>query len=186
MEFIEGMDLSLYLRSATALEQGRVVDCIITALDHLATIPLPNKQGPGPIGSGPLQGYLWSDSGIHSSFASISEMDSWMNGILAKYRPSLDDGNFDFTSEKLVLCHTDLAPRNILWLHGQVALLDWGSAGFYPRIFETYVLRTRIDREPIFAKILLRLPEEVKDEKQIQLLGKIELILLRHSNVINL
>lgn len=38
---------------------------------------------------------------------------------------------------ELVLCHLDVAPRNILWREGQAScLIDWASAGFYPRLFE--------------------------------------------------
>jgi len=40
---------------------------------------------------------------------------------------------------KLVLCHLDIAPRNILWLDeddGALCIVDWASAGYYPRIFE--------------------------------------------------
>jgi len=63
-------------------------------------------------------------------------------------------------------------------------VLDWGSAGFYPRLFKTYAFRTRADREPIFTQILSRLDQEY-DESQIQLLSKVERILLLFGDVIN-
>jgi len=73
-----------------------------------------------------------------------------------------------------------------LWLgDGQLALLDWGNAGFYPQVFEVYAFRTRENREPIFAKILSRLTQQEDDEEQIQRLAKIEYILLHHGNSIN-
>jgi hypothetical protein len=113
-------------------------------------------------------------------------MDSWLNDIL-EYQPGLSTDKFDFSSAKLVMCHTDLAPRNILWLgDGLLALLDWGSAGFYPQVFEVYAFRTRVNREAIFAKILPRLTQQEDYEEQIQRLGKIEYILLRNGDSINL
>jgi len=187
MENIKGTDLSAYLKSASSLEQDTVVTYLINALNHLSAIPLPAGQGPGPVGGGPLRGYLWSDGGIGSSFASIPSMENWLNKILADYTPDLHGRQFDFTSEKLVMCHTDFAPRNILRLNdGRLALLDWGSAGFYPSIFEKYAFRTRLNREPIFAKILLRLAQVPNEESQIQLLARIEWILMRYSDAINL
>ena len=186
MEYINGTCLSTYLESATSQDQEAVVDSILKALHHLAALPIPIGQGPGPVGGGPPRGYLWGDSGIVSSFASISEMDSWLNDIL-EYEPQPSRDTFDFKSVKLVMCHTDLAPRNILWLgDGQLALLDWGSAGFYPRVFEVYAFRTRVDREAIFAKILPRLTQQEDYEEQIQCLSKIEKILLRYGDSINL
>lgn len=39
------------------------------------------------------------------------------------------------------MCHLDIAPRNLLYLaDGSVCLLDWATAGFYPRFFEVCVL----------------------------------------------
>jgi len=113
-------------------------------------------------------------------------MESWLNHILLQYQPGNQTRLFDFTAATLVVCHTDLAPRNLLRLDsGKIALLDWGSAGFYPPIFEIYALRTRADREPFFASILDRLRLDEEQEGQIQLLAKIEQILLFYGDIIN-
>lgn len=187
MEYIEGTSLSTYLETATVQEQETAVKCVFKILDHLKTIPLPKGQGPGPIGGGPLRGHLWSDSGIVSRFSSVSEMANWLNQILSDYAPNVQKDSFNFESARPVLCHMDLAPRNILWLGGgQLALLDWGSAGFYPSTFEVYAFRTRINQEPFFAKILPLLPQDESTEQQIQLLAKIEWTLIKYGDIIKL
>jgi len=186
MEYLVGTSLSTYLESASSEEQINLVNSVMEALDHLATLPVPLKQGPGPAGGGSPRGYLWSDTGLSTSFASIFEMESWLNHILLQYQPGNQTRLFDFTAATLVVCHTDLAPRNLLRLDsGKIALLDWGSAGFYPPIFEIYALRTRADREPFFASILDRLRLDEEQEGQIQLLAKIEQILLFYGDIIN-
>jgi hypothetical protein len=58
--------------------------------------------------------------------------------------------------------------------------------GFYPHNFEIYAFTTRVNREPIFTKILARLTQEENYEEQIQRLARIEYILLRHGDSINL
>lgn len=38
---------------------------------------------------------------------------------------------------KQVLCHLDVASRNILWKDSKVpCLIDWAFADYYPRVFE--------------------------------------------------
>ncbi|CZT07040.1 uncharacterized protein RAG0_12643 [Rhynchosporium agropyri] len=187
MEYIDGINMSTYLERSNLGEQNAVVDKIVEALDYLATIPMPVTQGPGPVGGSPPRGYLWSDSGISSSFATISEMQNWLNQLLTDYLPNFQGNILEFTSANLVVCHTDLAPRNILYLRdGRIALLDWGSAGFYPRVFELYALRTRLDREPIFRSIIRRIRKEEEYESQIQLLAQIERILLLYGDIIDI
>ncbi|TVY17709.1 hypothetical protein LARI1_G004603 [Lachnellula arida] len=185
MEFIHGTELSSYLESADAHQQEGVVNGLLQALDDLASVPLPNGQGPGPVGGGPLRGYLWSDSGVNSSFNSVSELGDFLNTI-ADYNPGPKSDRFDFAAAKLVMCHGDLAPRNILQLDdGRLALLDWANAGFYPAVFEIYAFRTRVDREPIFKSLLSRLPQEEKVERQIERLASVEGVLLRQGDAVN-
>ncbi|PBP16597.1 hypothetical protein BUE80_DR012673 [Diplocarpon rosae] len=185
MEYIDGISLSRYLEYATAEEQEAVIDAVVGLLNQLARVPVPAAQGPGPVGGGPPRGYLWSDGGIMSSFESLMDMESWLNRILMDYQPGYKGDLFDFTSSNLYLCHTDLAPRNLIrQQNGQLVVLDWGSAGFFPRVFEIYAFRTRADREPLFTQILSRLDRGC-DEGQIQLLSKIERTLLLFGDGIN-
>jgi hypothetical protein len=94
------------------------------------------NQYPGPLQGGVSHGLLWEDSG-KPSFKTMHQMESWLNVRLPDSVPKL-------TLEKysLVLCHLDLAPRNIIWLaDGSVCFIDWASAGFYPRLFEVCLLK---------------------------------------------
>ncbi|TVY88234.1 hypothetical protein LAWI1_G007368, partial [Lachnellula willkommii] len=60
------------------------------------------------------------------------DLGNFLNTI-ADYNPGPKSDRFDFAAAKLVMCHGDLAPRNILQLDdGRLALLDWANAGFYP------------------------------------------------------
>ena len=55
-----------------------------------------------------------------------------------------------------ILCHMDIAPRNIIIDNrGVIGLLDWGCAGFYPASFETWsiVLEARLRDHPIAADL---------------------------------
>ncbi|KAH7350660.1 hypothetical protein BKA65DRAFT_535790 [Rhexocercosporidium sp. MPI-PUGE-AT-0058] len=64
-------------------------------------------------------------------------MERWFNLRLPDVDPKLS-----FVKYPLVLCHLDLAPRNLVWLaDGSVSILDWSSAGFYPRFFEVCMLK---------------------------------------------
>ncbi len=184
MEFIQGTNLSSYLDSTSTYDQEEVVNGLLQALDYLASVPPPVGNAPGPVGGGSLRGYLWSDNGLNSTFSSVTELEDFLNNILADY--TLERDRFDFTSSDLIMCHGDLAPRNILRLDdGRLALLDWANAGFYPLIFEIYAFRTRVNREPIFKSLLLQLPQGAKCERQIELLASIERFLLWHSDFIN-
>jgi len=45
MEYLVGTSLSTYLESASSEEQINLVNSVMEALDHLATLPVPLKQG---------------------------------------------------------------------------------------------------------------------------------------------
>ncbi|KAH8752606.1 kinase-like domain-containing protein [Hyaloscypha finlandica] len=77
---------------------------------------------PGPLEGGISLGLLWEENGKRV-----------LPDVESKLR---------IMSYPLVLCHLDLAPRNFVWLtDGSAALLDWSSAGFYPRCFEVCMLK---------------------------------------------
>ena len=59
--------------------------------------------------------------------------------------------NFD-----LVLCHLNVAPRNILWLEdGSICFVDWEAAGFFPRLFEVCRQRILYGLDGDFNRLLL-------------------------------
>lgn len=82
------------------------------------------------------RGIFWQDSG-EPHFRSIQQSERWLNLRTPNCKERLV-----LEPDPLVLCHLDLALRNILWLQGgQVCLLDWASAGFYPRLFEACAMK---------------------------------------------
>ena len=189
MEYMKGTELAAY-QQETALSEEATADMvtrIVRALAHLSKIPVPYDQAPGPVDGGEPCGYLWSEGGAGTSFTSIAAMEHWLNGRLALHELGTHK-KLDLTSFKLFMCHTDLAPRNIMLMaDGGICFLDWAYAGFYPRLFEIYALRSRLSREPIFAHILQQLdPPTAKEEKQIKQLVLIENVHLRFGDVLRM
>lgn len=59
----------------------------------------------------------------------------WRSGFNSRLLPH--NPGLNIQDCELVFCHLDIAPRNILWQKdGSICLLDWESAGYYPRLFE--------------------------------------------------
>jgi len=91
-------------------------------------------------------------------------MESWFNRRLRKQDPKLR-----FSESVLVLCHLDIAPRNFLLLEdSSVCLLDWASAGFYPRVFEECVLRITRGLRDSFDEDALKL-RDLTDKEEVQI-----------------
>ena len=150
MEFIPGPTLAeLDWQGQSSDDRRRITDQVTQALHALHAIPMPvaSQPRPGPLGGGKPQGYLWSDNGSNVAFKSTSQLERWINRRIARRAPYLDDPSsyhdveLDLQHEVLVMCHMDLARRNIVCMpDGQLCLLDWAFAGFYPRGFELYTL----------------------------------------------
>lgn len=88
---------------------------------------------PGSLSGGPSTGILWPDTN-DLTITNISQIEEWFNSRLFE-----GQGRLTLLQPcDLVLCHLDIAPRNIIWKedHNSICLLDWASAGFYPRVFE--------------------------------------------------
>ncbi|KAH8770666.1 hypothetical protein F5882DRAFT_381810 [Hyaloscypha sp. PMI_1271] len=91
---------------------------------------------PGPLEGGISLGLLWDENG-KPVFKNMQQMEKWLNFRLPDVESKLRIMNYP-----LALCHLDLAPRNFVWLaDGSASLLDWSSAGFYPRFFEVCMLK---------------------------------------------
>ena len=97
-------------------------------LDHLASIKSPR---PGALGGGPARALIFGESD-HPTFKSLQDLENWFNERLL--RP---DPKFLFHGCELVLCHLDFFLRNIIWVKNRPpCVLDWASAGFFPRTVE--------------------------------------------------
>jgi serine/threonine protein kinase len=92
-------------------------------------------------------------------------LEFWLNSVLKTTIPvSLKDFTFS-------LCHLDLVPRNIIWRStGELCLVDWPSAGFYPRTFEWAALSLGMMEEIPFTTALLTLQDMEAYRKQVLLL----------------
>lgn len=108
------------------------VDLVIKAISHFADI---RSDRPGSLGGGPSRGLVWSDY-MDFSPTSIGDIEQYFN-----YYKKLQT-KVDLAEYPLVLCHMDIACRNLLMQEdGSLCLLDWASAGFYPKFFEVAAMR---------------------------------------------
>ncbi|KAL9127499.1 MAG: hypothetical protein Q9175_007718 [Cornicularia normoerica] len=163
MEYIKGEAL-------TPLEDQRLVHRVARTLAHLAKI---SCRVPGPLRSGVPRGLFWPEN-EDLSFKNITDVERYFNSRLAKGGPQLDFGQCS-----VVLCHLDVAPRNILWQEdGTIFLLDWESAGFYPRVLEVCAQRIILGKDGDFNRILLDHMADLTEEEEVQA----KLIMQAYSN----
>ena len=154
MEYVHGEVLQ-------SLDSGQISQ-IARILSYFSSI---QGEHPGPLQKGVSRGLLWEESG-EPAFRTIQEMERWLNVRLPDVESKLALGKYP-----LVLCHLDLAPRNIVWLEdGSVCLLDWASAGFYPRFFEVCLLKIMQYRHGDYEVTLIERLEKLTEEERGQLL----------------
>lgn len=113
-----------------------------TMIDHLHSH---TRLLPGTLGGGRPDGMVFENYDPQVGNKSISEWFSiWSRGEVV------------LTDLPQVLCHLDLAPRNIIWKSdGIPCLLDWASAGYYPRALELSSQLLMEGREGAFNKQLI-------------------------------
>lgn len=86
---------------------------------------------PGPFPRSPPCGLLFSPDDGEAIFADVKDLEQWWTWRLLPGEPAAQ-----LQGLGLVLCHLDVAPRNIVWRDSEApCLIDWASAGYYPRIF---------------------------------------------------
>ncbi|CAG7952470.1 unnamed protein product [Penicillium salamii] len=91
-------------------------------------------------------------------------MEEWFNSRLFAHNPNLDLQSCD-----LVLCHLDIAPRNIIWQEdGSLCLIDWASAGFYPRLFEFCMQWILDGKDGTFNSLVLESVDPLSDHEMAQ------------------
>lgn len=163
MEYIKGQVLD-------PLEDQRLVHRVAYTLAHLAEI---SCRIAGPLESGVPRGLFWPDNET-LSFNTIIDIEIYFNSRLAKGGSQLDFGQC-----RAVLCHLDVAPRNILWQEdGTICLIDWECAGFYPRVLEVCAQRVIFGKDGEFNRILLEHMAPLTEEEEVQA----NLIMKAYSN----
>lgn len=101
---------------------------LASILEHFRSI---TADSAGSLCGGPSTGLLWPDTN-DLTISNVQQVEKWFNSRLFP-----KDGKVQFDPSPLVLCHLDIAPQNIVWLDDdRICLLDWESAGFYPRLLE--------------------------------------------------
>lgn len=109
-----------------------VIRAITDALTHLHSF---QHDVLGPVSGNEWEGLLWDDAPAQR-LKSKADLENFVNsrliGISKKFQ--ILDCDLSFT-------HLDAAPRNIkITENGVVYLLDWASAGYFPRFFEVSAL----------------------------------------------
>ena len=162
MEYIHG-------RVSTAPENPDVILKVSQAILSLSDVQC---YKPGPLASGIPRGILWPEN-EDLSLKTVQDVERHFNSRLC------DDKKLDLTGHPLVLCHLDIAPRNIIWPdNGSLYLLDWESAGFYPRFFEVCSQRINLGKNGDFQRLLLESIGRLTEEEDAQA----DLILRAFSN----
>lgn len=99
-------------------------------LQHFSTI---TNNAPGSLGGGPSTGLLLPETN-DLFISTLSNIEDWFNSRLF---PAQGLRCVTLQHSKFILCHLDIAPRNLIWQdNGSVCFLDWASAGFYPPLLE--------------------------------------------------
>jgi serine/threonine protein kinase len=153
MEYIEGQLLS------SVGDPTFYLQAVAHVLKHFEQV----REGkPGPFHGGLAHGQLWLDESIAP--ATISDVEDYYNRRQLKHLPKLK-----LTSYPLVFCHLDIAPRNIIVLEDRsLCLIDWASAGFYPKLFERCALKLNIRKKNDWNAQLLELLDVLSEEEMSQ------------------
>jgi aminoglycoside phosphotransferase (APT) family kinase protein len=150
MDYIEGTVID-------PLDEPDRIAKLVRVLDHFSTI---EDVLPGSLSRGPSRGLLWPEA-ENLTFDSTKKMEEWFNSRLFQ-----GEGNLSFQKSPLVLCHLDLAPRNIIWQpDGGICLVDWASAGFYPRFFEFWAQWIIEGKDGSFNGLLLDSMSPLRDHE---------------------
>ena len=166
MEYVPGQNL----KDVDLEAHKDILPRIAKIAAHLGQIQ-GDQMPPGPVGGGEPHGYLWGDHGAKTVFNSVEELNTYMNKRL-----KLRNDSIDLASHPLVLCHLDICRRNIILKDDgeSLCLVDWGSAGFYPRFFEVAMISCMLPydvpyEQPLLQEIerVIRLTDEEKRLTQL-------------------
>lgn len=116
---------------------------IVELLRVFATI---RSDRPGSLGGGPCCGLLWSE---YHSFTP-ERIDDVEKHFSERLRGVSD---LALSPYPAVLHHGDLAARNITKKGDRLYILDWASAGYFPRLFEVAAMR-RTNCDPLILDVL--------------------------------
>lgn len=134
MELVSGMPLD----EIENVEAASLTTRLTRIIEHIHMHTFTHTIA-GPLGGGRARGLLWSEYSSGQGFQTTKDLQTYLQTRLAVVD---GPGNIDVTKSQLCFCHLDISPRNILLgADGSMTLLDWGCAGFYPSIFETWSIQ---------------------------------------------
>jgi serine/threonine protein kinase len=157
MEYVHGI-------KADPIETPDLVQRIALIVAHFASI---RGDIPGTLSRGPCNGILFPDCD-EFTFDTVQAMEDFFNRRIFPHQVS----KINLKNIDLVLCHLDIAPRNILWKDdGSICFLDWASAGFYPRCFEFAAQLYLLGFEGNFNQMLIDaiMPPLSKEEQAVSM-----------------
>lgn len=133
MDYIDGV-----AKTAYQLEESHYAK-LQEILTHFQTI---TRDRPGPFEvNGTSYRCPFTDTGVELN-GDVETLENWTNKVLWK------TGHVSFRTARFIFCHRDFAPRNTIWApNGDVYLLDWLTAGFYPLSFELCAQRNASTKE---------------------------------------
>lgn len=142
MEYINGQPISFMMEP----------DAFLKPMAHvLKLFEQVQRAKPGPLHESIAFGQLWLDYDPIAP-ANILDIEEYYNKRQLKN-----------------LTHLDIAPRNILALEdGSLCLIDWNSAGFYPRLFERTAIEINLRKENDWNTKLLGLLCELDEGEKFQ------------------
>lgn len=154
MEYINGQPLSSIMNPDAYLEPMAKV---------LKLFEQVRRDRPGPFHESFAFGQLWLDYDPIAP-ATISDIEQYYNKRQLK-----NSDHLNLVGYPLVFCHLDIAPRNILVLEdASLCLVDWNSAGFYPRLFERIALEINVRKENDWNTKLLELLDKLDEDEKAQ------------------
>ncbi|OCL07946.1 kinase-like protein [Glonium stellatum] len=154
MEYVNGQSLS------TVEDPNIYLEAMVKVLKHFEKM---QHDKPGPFHGGLAYGQLWLDYDLIAP-TTISDVEEYYNRRQLKALPNLNLKAFP-----LVFCHLDIAPRNILVLQdGSLCLVDWATAGFYPRLFERCALNLNIEKDDDWITKLLQQLDDLDEGEKSQ------------------
>lgn len=147
MEYLEGNTLEVGLDKKILPD---VAEAICRA--HHETARSMQTQ-PGPLDGDPADGFPWGENGCESRLRNVAALQMCVN----KRLQDSSQKSLNLHNMNLVFCHGDLALRNIMLMStGDIAILDWASAAYYPAIFELGSLAYLATCCPLPQSLLIR------------------------------
>jgi aminoglycoside phosphotransferase (APT) family kinase protein len=156
MDYIEGQTLSQCWRHIGLLHKLQIAWKLRGYIHQLRRL---RRSIPGPIDNSYCTGRFFTENGA-GPFETEGDMIDWFNHKLdiAKARKDAPEttAQFEVGEWPLVFTHQDLCRRNIMLArNGDVYIIDWTTAGFYPEWLEYPCMAWYIDEPWLWRAVLI-------------------------------